>query len=55
MHETLQDCPDDLVFNLDEVGISDWEDQKPKRVVVAITASAQCSALATFTIEYVGT
>jgi hypothetical protein len=43
MHETLQGCPADLVFNLDEVGISDWEDRKPKKVVVPITVAAQCS------------
>jgi hypothetical protein len=24
----------DLVFNLDEVGISEWEDRKPKNVIV---------------------
>jgi hypothetical protein len=40
MHKTLQNCPDDLIFNLDEVGISDWEDRKPKRVVVPLTVSA---------------
>jgi hypothetical protein len=40
MHETLQGCPVDLVFNLDEVGISDWEDRKPKKVVVPITVAA---------------
>jgi hypothetical protein len=40
MHETLQGCPADLVLNLDENGISDWEDRKPKKVVVPITASA---------------
>jgi hypothetical protein len=28
-----------LVFNLDEVGISDWEDRKPTNVMVSITAS----------------
>jgi hypothetical protein len=27
-HETLQRCPADSVFNLDEVGISDWENRK---------------------------
>jgi hypothetical protein len=26
MHKTLQSSPADLVFNLDDVGISDWED-----------------------------
>jgi uncharacterized protein (UPF0248 family) len=29
-----------LVFNVDEVGISDWEDRKPKKLVVPITARA---------------
>jgi hypothetical protein len=29
MHETTQRCPADLVFNLAEVGISDWEDRQP--------------------------
>jgi hypothetical protein len=24
----------DLVFNLDKVGVSEWEDRKPKRVVI---------------------
>jgi hypothetical protein len=43
LHETLQACPADLAFNLDEVGISDWEDRKPKRVVVPLTVSAQRS------------
>jgi hypothetical protein len=39
MHETVQDCPPDLVFNLDEVGISDWADRKSKKLVVRITAA----------------
>jgi hypothetical protein len=30
MHEYLQGCVAELVFNLDEVGISDWEDRKTK-------------------------
>jgi hypothetical protein len=29
--------PVDLFFNLDEVGISDWEDRKPKTVVISIS------------------
>jgi hypothetical protein len=41
LHETFHACPVDLVFNLDEVGISDWEDRNPKRVVIPITISAQ--------------
>jgi hypothetical protein len=39
MYEILHGCPADLVFNLDEVGISDWEDRKPRRVAVPITVS----------------
>jgi hypothetical protein len=47
MHGTLQGCPADLVFNLDEVGISDWEDRKPKHVkhisiVTCISAVGAC-------------
>jgi hypothetical protein len=38
--ETLQGCSADLVFNPDELGISDWEDQKPKKVVVPIIRAA---------------
>jgi hypothetical protein len=30
----VQGCVTDLVFNLDEVGISDWEDRKGKKVGV---------------------
>jgi hypothetical protein len=40
MHETIQGRPSELVFNLDEVGISDWEDRKPKKAVVPITPRA---------------
>jgi hypothetical protein len=31
----------ELVFNLDEVGISDWEDRKRKTVMVPATLSGQ--------------
>ena len=41
MKEAVHLRPADLVFNLDEVGISDWEDRKSKRVVVPITAEGQ--------------
>jgi hypothetical protein len=41
MHEALQGCPADLVFNLRQVGISDWKDPKPKKVVVSITVAAR--------------
>jgi hypothetical protein len=40
MHEAFHSCPADLVINLDEVGISDWEDRKPKKFVVPITLAA---------------
>jgi ABC-type nitrate/sulfonate/bicarbonate transport system substrate-binding protein len=39
MNEAVQDGPAHLVFNLDEVGISDWDDRKPKKVAVPITAT----------------
>jgi hypothetical protein len=29
----------ELVFNLDEVGCPDWEDQKPKKVIVSRSVS----------------
>jgi hypothetical protein len=38
MHEAVQGRPVDLVLNLDEVGISDWEDRQWKKVVVSRTA-----------------
>jgi hypothetical protein len=41
MDEAVRDRPADLVFNLDEVGISDWEDRKSKKVVVPRTAATQ--------------
>jgi hypothetical protein len=50
MHETIQGRQSELVFNLDDVGISDWEDRKPKKVVVPIRG-----ALTIFIIEYLGT
>lgn len=34
MDQAVQGCVRDLVFNLDEVGASEWEDRKSKRVVV---------------------
>jgi hypothetical protein len=33
----VQDRPTELVFNLDEVGISEWEDRKPKKAIVSIS------------------
>jgi hypothetical protein len=38
MKEAVHMRPSDLVFNLDEVGISEWEDWKSKRAVVPMTA-----------------
>jgi hypothetical protein len=40
VHEAGQGCAVEFVLNLDEVKISDWEDRKPKKVVVRITVSA---------------
>jgi hypothetical protein len=37
LKEHIQGCVAELVFNLDEVGISDWEDCKTKTVVVPAT------------------
>jgi hypothetical protein len=39
MHEAVQDRPADLVFNRDEVGISDCEDRQPKKMVLPRTAA----------------
>jgi hypothetical protein len=33
LNEHVQGCVSELVFNLDEVGISDWEDRKTRKVV----------------------
>jgi hypothetical protein len=33
LHEYVQGCVAELVFNLDEVGISDWEDRKTQKVI----------------------
>jgi hypothetical protein len=33
LHEYIQGCVAELVFNLDEVDISDWEDCKTKKVI----------------------
>jgi hypothetical protein len=40
--EYVQGCTAELVFNLDEVGISDWEDCKVRKVVVPYRRS--CAA-----------
>jgi NADH:ubiquinone oxidoreductase subunit len=39
MHEAVQGRPANVVFNLDEVQISDWEDRQRKKVVVPRTAA----------------
>jgi hypothetical protein len=36
MQETVNGAPSVFVFNLDEVGTSDWEDRKSKMVVVSV-------------------
>jgi hypothetical protein len=33
LHNYIQGCVAELVFNLDEVGILDWEDRKTKKVI----------------------
>jgi hypothetical protein len=33
LHEYVQGCIAELVFNLDEVSIADWEDRKTKKVL----------------------
>jgi hypothetical protein len=37
LNEHVQGCVSELVFNLDEVGISDWEDRETRKVVVPAT------------------
>jgi hypothetical protein len=37
----VQGRPLELVFNLDEIGISEWEDRKPKKVIVPLSARGQ--------------
>jgi glutamine cyclotransferase len=32
-YEYIQGCTAELVFNLDEIGISDWENRKARKVV----------------------
>jgi hypothetical protein len=41
MQETVHSRPKDLVFNLVEVGISEWEDRKPKKVVIPVKFAGQ--------------
>jgi hypothetical protein len=41
LHEYVQGCVVELVFNLDEIGISDWEDRKKKKVLGLAAAFGQ--------------
>jgi hypothetical protein len=41
LKEYVQRCITELVFNLDEVGISDWEDHETKNVVILPTPRGQ--------------
>jgi hypothetical protein len=41
LHEYVQGCVAELVFNLDEVGISDWENRKTKKVTALAAMFAQ--------------
>jgi hypothetical protein len=41
LHEYVQGCGAELVFNLDEVGISDWEHRKTKKVIALAAMSRQ--------------
>jgi hypothetical protein len=40
LNEYVQGCTAELVFNLDEVGILDWENRKARKVVVPATMPA---------------
>jgi hypothetical protein len=39
MNEAVEMHPSELVFNLEDAGISEWEDRKSKRVVVPMIAN----------------
>jgi hypothetical protein len=41
LKEHVQRCVAELVFNLDEIGISDWEDRTTKTVIVPATMVGQ--------------
>jgi hypothetical protein len=41
VHETVESCTADSAFSLDKVGISDWEGQQPKKVLVPRTAGGE--------------
>jgi hypothetical protein len=44
MNEAVHMRPSDLVFNLDEMEISEWEGRKSKRVVLPMIANGQNSS-----------
>jgi hypothetical protein len=39
--QTIQGCVVELVFNLDEVGISDWDHRKTKKVIALAAVFGQ--------------
>jgi hypothetical protein len=39
--EFVQGRPIELLFNLDEFGLSEWDDRKPKNVIVPLSARGQ--------------
>jgi hypothetical protein len=41
MEEWVQGCIRDLVFDLDEIGVSEWEDRKSRKAVVPSAMSSQ--------------
>jgi hypothetical protein len=41
LNEHVQGCTAELIFNLDEFGISDWEDRKTRNAVVPATIDGQ--------------
>jgi hypothetical protein len=41
LNKHVQGCVSELVFNLDKVGISNWEDRKARKVVVLATMDGQ--------------
>jgi hypothetical protein len=41
LNEHVQECTAELVINLNEIGISDWEDRKMRNVVVMATMRGQ--------------
>jgi hypothetical protein len=49
MQETVNDHPSHFVFNLDEVGISEWEDRKSKK-----SWFPWCSPVKLSTRQYLG-